>query len=74
MGLNVLNIAISNLTKVEDLLTKISIETNDSGEIEVKTQNTKLFNALEFKEDYPNTIIVFSGIHSATEAVLEKNF
>ena len=52
MGLNVLNIAISNLTKVEDLLTKISIETNDSGEIEVKTQNTKLFNALEFKEDF----------------------
>ena len=72
LGLNILNIAISNLTKVEDLLTKVSIETNESGEIEVITQNTKLYDALEFKEDFPNTIIVFSGIHSATKAVLEK--
>ena len=72
LGLNILNIAISNLTKVEDLLTKINIETTETGEIEVKTQYTKLYEALEFKEDYPNTIIVISGIHSASKAVLEK--
>ena len=72
LGLNILNIAISNLTKVEDLLTKVNVETSETGEIEVKTQYTKLYEALEFKEDYPNTIIVISGIHTASKAVLEK--
>jgi hypothetical protein len=39
MGLDILNIVVSNPTKVEDYLNTISLETNEeTGEIEIKNQ------------------------------------
>ena len=72
LSLNIFNIALSNLTKVKDLLTKVNIENPETEEIEVKTQYKKLYEALEFKEDYPDTLIVINGIHNTSKVVLEK--
>jgi MoxR-like ATPase len=57
LGLEVINIVISNSTKVDDLLLKIIIEKNkETGDIEVKNNKTELYKALNCKDNNPKKI------------------
>ena len=60
LGLEVINIVISNSTKVDDLLLKIIIEKNkETGDIEAKNNETELYKALNCKDKNPKKLIVF---------------
>ena len=72
LGLEVINIVISNSTKVDDLLLKIIIEKNkETGDIEVKNNKTELYKALNSKDNNPKKLIVFQGINNSSPAVLD---
>jgi len=71
LGLEVINIVISNSTKVEDLLCKTIIDKDKDKNIVITTSKTKLYEAIESKEIYPKTLVVLDGINNASPAVLE---
>ena len=71
LGLEVINIVISNSTKVEDLLCKTIIDKDENKNIIITTSKTKLYEAIESKEIYPKTLVVLDGINNASPAVLE---
>ena len=72
LGLEIINIVISNSTKVDDLLLKIKIEKNkETGDIEVKNNETELYKALNCKDNNPKKLIVFQGINNSSPAVLD---
>ena len=71
LGLEVINIVISNSTKVEDLLCKTVIDKDENKDIIITTSKTKLYEAIECKDIYPKTLVVLDGINNASPAVLE---
>ena len=71
LGLEVINIVISNSTKVEDLLCKTIIDKNENKDIIIITSKTKLYEAIECKDIYPKTLVVLDGINNASPAILE---
>jgi hypothetical protein len=72
VGLEVINIVISNSTKVDDLLLKIIIEKKkETGDIEVKNNETELYKALNCKDNNPKKLILFQGINNSSPAVLD---
>ena len=71
LGLEMINIVISNSTKVEDLLCKTIIDKDENKDIIITTSKTKLYEAIECKEIYPKTLVVLDGINNASPAVLE---
>ena len=71
LGLEVINIVISNSTKVEDLLCKTVIDKNENKDIIIMTSKTKLYEAIECNDFNPKTVVVLDGINNASPAVLE---
>ena len=70
LGLEIINIEISNSTKAEDLFLKINIEKSKTGEISFKNQETELYKAIKSYSNYPNKLIVFKGINNSSPSVL----
>ena len=72
MGLEIINIVISNSTKVNDLLLKMIIEKNkEIGDIEVKNDETELYKALSCKDKDPKKLIAFQNINNSLPATLD---
>ena len=71
LGYNVINIIISQSTKVDDLLGKITIERDKSNNLRVFFIKTKLVNALESDKESDKSIVVFHNINNASSAVAE---
>ena len=68
LGLEVINIILSQSTNTEQLLGKVQITKNEKNEIKVEVIKTKLRKSLE---DPGKSIIVFHNLNNATAAVLE---
>ena len=68
LGLEVINIILSQSTNTEQLLGKVQITKNEKNEIKVEVIKAKLRKNLE---DPGKSIIVFHNLNNATAAVLE---
>ena len=71
LGLEIINIVLSQSTNTEQLLGKIQITKNDKNEIKIETIKTKLRKSLEHTKDSGKSIIVFHNLNNASAAVLE---
>ena len=71
LGLEIINVILSQSTNTEDLLGRVKISKNDKNEIKVETIKTKLRQNLEANINSGKSIIVFHNLNNATSAVLE---
>ena len=71
LGLEIVNIILSQSTNTEDLLGRVKISKNEDNEIKVETIKTKLRQNLEASSNSGKSIIVFHNLNNATAAVLE---
>ena len=71
LGLEIINIILSQSTNTEDLLGRVRISKNENNEIKVETIKTKLRQNLEASSNSGKSIIVFHNLNNATAAVLE---